>query len=216
METITKPALVDGNRSELFIDHAEVYFHNLSSCMISLSSFLFKGMNVYGTPLMEEPALIGFLLPVMLVLFVGLMNLVTGVIVQRALQMAEVDREAELFHAQKKRAETIPRLRDLFASIDADGSGSLDLDEIVGAPPEVQRALMELVKGDDIEELFNTIDQDESGEIELDEFINGLMRIVEGGQHAMEFLRTEKMLLTQAARMADLIHAVTGIKQGND
>ena len=33
---------------------------------------------------------------VMLLLFVGLMNLVTGVIVQRALQMAEVDREAEL------------------------------------------------------------------------------------------------------------------------
>merc|ERR1719171_3505851 len=171
-------------------------------------------MYVYGTPILEEPAIVLFMLPVMLVLFVGLMNLVTGVIVQRALQMAEVDREAELFHAQKKRAETIPRLRDLFASIDADGSGSLDLDEIIGAPPEVQQALMELVKSDDVAELFNTIDQDGSGEIELEEFIQGLMKIVEGGQNAMEFLRTEKMLRAQADRMVELVHAVTGFRLG--
>jgi hypothetical protein len=78
----------------------------------------------------------------------------------------------------------------------------------------VQQALMELVKSDDVAELFNAIDQDGSGEIELEEFIQGLMKIVEGGQNAMEFLRTEKMLRAQADKMVELVHAVTGFRLG--
>ena len=51
------------------------------------------------------------------------MNLVTGVIAQRMHAMAAIDQEAELHFLRCERERMIPRLKKLFANLDADGSG---------------------------------------------------------------------------------------------
>ena len=59
----------------------------------------------------------------------------------------------------------LPRLWQCFKELDADGSGSLSLDEVMSAPEHVRDELKKMISADDLEELFRILDMDGGGEI---------------------------------------------------
>merc|ERR1712118_424532 len=78
-----------------------------------------------------------FFFSFILVVSISLMNLVTAVIVEGSLDQANSDKEVNSAYKAAAMKKLIPQIRDLFKQMDADGSGDLDLDEVLNAPPEV-------------------------------------------------------------------------------
>merc|ERR1719161_3436728 len=97
----------------------------------------------------------------------------------------------------------LPRLYDLFMELDADGSGSLELEEIQEAPEHLREELSKLVDDEDVEEVFNIIDTDGSGSIEIDEFFEGITKLVIGSVDVNQ-LRTQKQLTMTQNRAKEI------------
>lgn len=106
------------------------------------------------------------------------MNLILAVIVQRAAEARETDRE--LKHADEKRTrirEKLELLR-LCALSDEDENGVLSLDELLAAydslPHFGQRMSMLGVCRSDLTTLFHVLDEDDSGEVGYLEFVDNI------------------------------------------
>merc|ERR550537_68024 len=129
-------------------------------------------------PMVERhAALTVFFAVFILMVSVPLLNLVTAVLVNGAIEQADNDKEAMRFYKAQRLKVMLPKIRDMFHELDADGSGDLSLDELVNAPEEVRVQLLQYMKGDDILELFECIDTDDSGSIDVEEFCDGLARL---------------------------------------
>eukprot|EP00405_Crypthecodinium_cohnii_P024757 CAMPEP_0206498142 /NCGR_PEP_ID=MMETSP0324_2-20121206/50750_1 /ASSEMBLY_ACC=CAM_ASM_000836 /TAXON_ID=2866 /ORGANISM="Crypthecodinium cohnii, Strain Seligo" /LENGTH=720 /DNA_ID=CAMNT_0053984137 /DNA_START=116 /DNA_END=2278 /DNA_ORIENTATION=- len=101
-----------------------------------------------------------------------MLNVITGVFVESALQTARTDKDVYLYN----------HFRSIFHHMDTDGNGELDIDEFrdVLLQPEVQDVFEQIDM--DVEEafkLFRLLDEKNKGTIELEQFVNGcsLLRV---------------------------------------
>merc|ERR1719261_2200679 len=92
----------------------------------------------------------------------------------------------------------------MFLALDSDGSGTLDLEEVVNAPEEVKDELAKCVPSDDLGELFEMIDVDGGGEIDVEEFINGLSQIALSNQ-PMDEIRQKTMIKMMKREVGTLV-----------
>ena len=72
------------------------------------------------------------------------------------------DRTFQPRYKTSRLKKLIPEIRELFHQMDADGSGDLDLDEILNAPADIQEYLSKIMQTDDLVELFEILDVDGS------------------------------------------------------
>lgn len=109
-----------------------------------------------------------------------LLNLVTALIVQKALELTKGDDE-ELAKEKKKEAEReMAEFERMFMELDDDGSGTVSKEEFKDAfeVPEIRNKLMLLgLKERELMELFHLLDTDGEGQLELDEFIHGMTQM---------------------------------------
>merc|ERR1712048_316607 len=125
-------------------------------------------------------------------------NLVTAVMVEGSLKQASEDKEAvKAFEDQRKR-KMMPKLRDMFAILDDDGSGEVSWAEIESAPPELKEELRAITKTDDLRSIFELLDDDDSGSVQIDEFLEGILKASNG----------DVMMKLQMARLVRQIGAV--------
>jgi calmodulin len=61
--------------------------------------------------------------------------------------------------------DQVEELRALFSIYDRDGSGMIDMDELLEALPSVG------YNAEDFEKLFQTYDKDKNGHLDVDEFL---------------------------------------------
>jgi hypothetical protein len=125
-----------------------------------------------------------------------IMNLVTAVILENAMKLAQAS-EAE--NALKEAAEaqmTLQKLKVVFTVIDTDGSGKISTCEFKEAflIPEVKNLLVML----GIEELealkvFEMLDEESFGEVEIEEFCEGLTKI-KGEAQASDLLMCHRKI----------------------
>jgi len=100
----------------------------------------------------------------------ALMNIVTGVFVESALQTAKDDKELFLLH----------HVRNLFVNADTDRSGRITWPEF---QKQVENPSMNMyfkaidLDKEEARDLFRLIDIDESGTIDAEEFVNGCFRL---------------------------------------
>jgi hypothetical protein len=206
VELITIPAYRNPEaQTDELLANVDTYYYDLPSSICTLAAFIFKIHYAYAPVILDKPYMTLLMAPIMVVLVLALMNLVTGVIVNRAIEMSNMDKELQLQHSMDMRRAMIPKLRALFEIMDVDGSHELSLEEVQKAPEDVRKSLMEIVKSDDYKHLFDMIDQDESGSIDIDEFVEGLLRLVEGNKVniAKEFLLVEKRLAVILRKCTD-------------
>eukprot|EP00929_Paragymnodinium_shiwhaense_P098654 TRINITY_DN6013_c0_g1_i2.p1 TRINITY_DN6013_c0_g1~~TRINITY_DN6013_c0_g1_i2.p1 ORF type:complete len:594 (-),score=94.64 TRINITY_DN6013_c0_g1_i2:271-2052(-) len=168
----------------LAVDH----FGDLMQSMLTLLQVLTMDSiaGIYR-PLITEAEGNGFKLVLavyflLYILFVSiaLMNLVTAVMVEGAMQQANEDKEFVAKMEVERRKRMLPELREMFATIDIDGSGQVTLEELIDAPEELKCRLKEITGSGSPVEIFQLIDEDESNSLAVDEFLDGLLKCANG------------------------------------
>jgi len=135
-----------------------------------------------------------FFLYVAIAVFV-LMNLVTAIIVENALNSSKQDEEAVVAEKERERQKELCSIRHLFEMIDVDGNGVLTRTEFQSAfeDPEVATKLKFLnIQQKDCMDMFNLLDSGD-GVLSLEEFFEGLRRM-EGLAQAKDVFRMGKIV----------------------
>eukprot|EP00930_Biecheleria_cincta_P028971 TRINITY_DN20164_c0_g1_i1.p1 TRINITY_DN20164_c0_g1~~TRINITY_DN20164_c0_g1_i1.p1 ORF type:complete len:564 (-),score=86.41 TRINITY_DN20164_c0_g1_i1:21-1481(-) len=171
------------------------YFPNLEVSMLTLLRFVFfdNTFEIYEPMLMRNPWLAILFALFLLIVSIAMMNLVTAVIVEGAIEQGKQDKEVEQEHKKQLIKSMIPALTAMFYEMDEDGNGTLTFEELQRCGDDLQDELMMNMKAESLEELFDMIDVDGSGEVEIDEFCIGVSKIASSDQ-PVEFIRILKQL----------------------
>jgi len=124
-----------------------------------------------------------------------LMNLVTAIIVENAIESSKADHDHMVNEKERNRQRDIDRMRKVFTSMDTDGGGTLSWEEFSKSFDDEDLSKMwKLLDIDqkDAWELFQLLD-DGDGEITIDDFIEALQRM-SGIAQAKDMFRLQKML----------------------
>lgn len=190
-----------------FEDAVETYFSSLPQAMFTLMRFVIldSASEVYDPIVAGDKTLLFYFLMFMAVVSIALMNLVTAVIVEGAIEQAEADKEMQKAHEEQQRKLLVRECQDLFEQIDADASGFLSKEEIETAPLDAQEKLIKLFKDagtwkDVMDQMEMTMDLDRDGFISIKEFIDGIMRIT-FGKSPPEMLSIHKHVTTMHSLM---------------
>jgi len=168
-------------QDEEYQDIVHTFFRSVPITMLTLIQFVcLDSIGSIYKPLIEKSPL--FMVPyfVMLILVVGivLMNLVTAVIVNGALEQAAEDKDMQLMQKKVEKQKLVKHLRQIFARLDEDGSGSLSLQEILNMPAEDLKDINSALPWEiDANELFDMLEPDDGGEIHIDDFLEGLYKL---------------------------------------
>jgi len=154
----------------------EEYFKTLPITMLTLTQFITLDSigAIYRPLIVYDASLAVYFISVIMIVGIVLMNLVTAVLVNGAMEEASKNKEAARFQEAQVKKKLTKSLRTLFVRLDADGSGKIDRDELSFASPDDAALLNEYMKLADPIEVFNHLDVDGSGELDIDEFCEGL------------------------------------------
>lgn len=112
--------------------------------------------------------------------FFSLLNLVTGVFVDGAIQHSGKEKELQLTKEQEEREEYVSMLLDLLEDIDTEDTGFITKSDLEMALKDTRVLHTFAVLDIDIMDsnyLFNVLDKDNSGAVDMEEFVEGCMRI---------------------------------------
>ncbi|CAD7962110.1 unnamed protein product [Amoebophrya sp. A25] len=126
----------------------------------------------------------------------GFCSMIIGIIVNSILQLQDENSSLQAKKDAKAKKILIKLLKDAFARLDEDGSGTLSLDEIqqAVAHPELRARLESLnFPVDSPEDFFNMVDTDNSGDIDSDEFITACTRL-RGSCKSRDMLEAEQQV----------------------
>jgi hypothetical protein len=174
VELITKNTRLRAD--PVFDAYVQQYWVDLPISMLTLIQFVnLDGIGAIYTPMVRsEPTMLLFFGAFMLLVSVCLMNLVTAVIVENSFEQAKSDRNVAKKERQKAMTKLMPHVRQIFQSLDKDGSGTVTLEEFGEADASIQENLEKICQTDDLVELFEMLDVDGSGSVEIEEFCEQL------------------------------------------
>ncbi|CAE6957111.1 CACNA1H, partial [Symbiodinium sp. CCMP2456] len=158
-------------------------FSSLGVTMMTLTQFVtLDSLSSLYLPLIKKNAwLMFYFAGLIIIVSIALMNLVTAVLVEGALEHARQDRELEAKVGMVTAKQMLPGILSLFDAVDQDGSGEIVIEEMEKfeqsglhtVPPHfLDRASVESMT-----ELFDMLDVDKSGRINKDEFTEGILDI---------------------------------------
>ncbi|CAE7509764.1 CACNA1H, partial [Symbiodinium sp. CCMP2456] len=175
-------------------------FSSLGMTMMTLTQFVTVDSiaSVYLPLIRQNPWLMFYFVPLILVVSISLMNLVTASLVEAALEHARQEKEEEKKLASVAAKNMLPDIVKLFDQLDADRSGFLVIQEMKDFETEglVPPELLDKASVESMSELFQQLDVDESGRVNREEFIEGLLDI---------FLREVPVYSIQATKMLRLV-----------
>lgn len=173
----------------------EQHFSTLPLTMLTLMQFVsFDNIVLVYQPLVVlDWPLIFFFALVIFVLGIALMNLITAVIVNSALEQAMEDKDMQKAAEVKKRKMMVKELRDVFIRLDMDQSGYVSKAELEMADDADRAVLHELLSTTDYSEIFAALDVDNSGSLSIDEFCDGLWH-ASTSKASIETRRAQKII----------------------
>jgi len=132
---------------------------------------------IYRPLVAKQYHLVFYFVGIILVVPIVLMNLVTAVIVESAIEQAGQDREARAVHQQKTKKHMIRELARIFTSLDEDGSGKVSLAELRKISLTDKDSLAYLTGGNNTVEIFKALDVNNDGELSIKEFCDGIWQV---------------------------------------
>ena len=214
-----------GKESWLFEDEEKRdfymrYFGGIARSMVTLFQM---GTRVQGLPLLQAkedwPLASNILVFYIAFVTLCLFSVVTAIFVGDSLSFSRTDSELALTAAKKRREAAITDLKRLFQTIDADGSGELDLEEFIEGlnDADIAKRLKTLnLDPHDGEKLFQLLDPSEDGHISIEEFINGLMKLQGRMVEPLHVIEEKHDLLDVLRKNHDGIkHLVRGGRDSN-
>lgn len=108
------------------------HFSSLGMTMMMLTQFVTMDSiaSVYKPLILQEPLLLLYFLPLGAIVSIALMNLITAVLVEGALESARQDREEERKMESITTKQMLPEIVRIFETLDADGNGEIDIEEM--------------------------------------------------------------------------------------
>eukprot|EP00927_Polykrikos_kofoidii_P016691 TRINITY_DN17567_c0_g1_i3.p1 TRINITY_DN17567_c0_g1~~TRINITY_DN17567_c0_g1_i3.p1 ORF type:complete len:413 (+),score=53.97 TRINITY_DN17567_c0_g1_i3:3-1241(+) len=162
-------------------------FGSFSVAMLSLLQVLtHDSIATFYTPMiLNVPPLRGwfnlaYFLAFIMLVSIFIMNLVTAVMVESALQQAASDQQTLRAREEARRLNIVPMLREMFWTLDEDCSGEITVEEIASAPKWLSEALKNLMHVDDLCEIFRLLDDDDDGVLQIEEFLDGILKASAG------------------------------------
>lgn len=190
------------------VEQLRPYFSSMSSSILTSVMCVTGGVSWWEVEqhFLEVSWFLGGLLVVfVLVMFVAVLNVVTGIFVTDSVQRADADRDVAIALRTARRHELHAELISIFNDIDADKSGEMTVEELhtMWTNDKVQMLLSSVgIEAVDCEKFFHALDVDGSGRVSIDEFILGVNTIA--GQS-----RQMDLILFQG-EMKTMIHALEG------
>eukprot|EP00746_Dinoflagellata_sp_MGD_P136415 gnl/MRDRNA2_/MRDRNA2_70340_c0_seq2.p1 gnl/MRDRNA2_/MRDRNA2_70340_c0~~gnl/MRDRNA2_/MRDRNA2_70340_c0_seq2.p1 ORF type:complete len:673 (-),score=112.77 gnl/MRDRNA2_/MRDRNA2_70340_c0_seq2:177-2195(-) len=146
-----------------------------------------------------------------------LMNLVTAIIVENALNQSKSDEESLLRELEVKKESEFKHLHNMFTRLDRDGSGELDEEEFNTAleeePMIVDQFMLLGFEENEIRNFFKDLDNGD-GSLSTDEFIGGL-QAMQGTARSADLIRTQKCVERVEKRLDKLFQHL-GIQNKED
>ncbi|CAK9109206.1 unnamed protein product [Durusdinium trenchii] len=185
-------------------------FDRFSDAMLTLFQCftLDSAGEVYRPLITHNPVLIAYFMTVILVMAVSLMNLVTAIMVNSALDQASEDKDVKRAYEAVQKRKQLEQLKVMFLELDTDGSGELTLEELKTAPEEVREQLEAVAGTEDIEGLFQMLDYDGGGSLDTSEFCEGVLK-ASTSEKPLELTR----LVKQCSDILRLCHLVPSCKR---
>ncbi|CAJ1355643.1 unnamed protein product [Effrenium voratum] len=179
VELITKDDVLKSQPATTAI--VEQYFYSLPRAILTLLQFvtLDSIAQVYTPLILERPYLAMYFFSILIFVSIGLMNLVTAVIIEGALDQAAKKHEEERILMKQKVKQSLPSLLETFLAIDVDGSGLITKEELANMPLDMLPPnFLKNLPIDSMMDLFEVLDVDDSNSVSQAEFVEGLLRLV--------------------------------------
>lgn len=122
-----------------------------------------------------------FLLYIFFVTF-GVLNVVTGVFVDKALEIAQLDQDMAIMDQVEQQKKDMKNLRQFLEDIDDNCDGVITKEEIMGHitgdSELIQAALQTMhIDGASLDQLFDILDPEQTGHVLIEEFVQGCLRV---------------------------------------
>merc|ERR1712048_425562 len=117
----------------------------------------------------------------------SVLNIVTGVFVENAIQHAAADRDIKIDREKKKLESISSEVRDLMIELDVNGDNQIEEAEFVEGlkKDSLQMLFKHLgIDASDLPTLWQELDTNKDGAVDLDEFMRGCMAINAHGKSA--------------------------------
>jgi len=159
------------------------YWKSVDESMLTLFLAISGGMN--WTEALEPLRTVQGIAPYLLILYIivavfAVLNVVTGVFCNTAIESAQSDKDIAIMKQMRKHDLQVQALRHIFKEIDHDKSNLVTLAELQEAlsAKKLSSFLESMgISTQDVSTLFMIIDTDRSGWIDLDEFVSGCMQL---------------------------------------
>merc|ERR1719203_1253001 len=167
------------------------YFGHVSASTISLFMAMTGGEdwgNILASlePLPMEYTLLFLVYITFTVL--ALLNLVTAVFINAAMQRSQNDRELAVQQEMESKEELVAIIQQVFIELDTNQSGALSLAEFEKHIEDEKIMAYLRSRGIDVGQvrtLFTLLDVDQTGEVDMEEFVQGILRL-KGGATSMD------------------------------
>eukprot|EP00439_Symbiodinium_sp_Y106_P037644 s4385_g4.t1 len=161
---------------------AQERFKGISASMLTLTRFMHgdDSQGIMDALVEELPWIWIFLWLFTAMSSFVLLNLVTAVIVQQAMDMSKGDEKEMAILRKREQEREMKELEEMFREIDEDGSGIVSLAEFKEAfkdPAICDKFLMLGLKEEQAMELFSLLDTGGEGELDLSEFMQGMSQL---------------------------------------
>lgn len=172
---IASDADIDAALAELVSEH----FGTVMRSMLTLLQFVcMDGLaDIYKPVIMYKPWLAAYFVSAMIFIGIVLMNLITAVMVNSAIDKAEHNKALLHQEAKRKAAKLSRQLQTLFVKLDRDGSSGISRDEFIELAVE-HDVLQDYLPDMTPLEVYEAIDVDGNGIVDKDEFCQGIKYLV--------------------------------------
>lgn len=171
-----------GEASDQDLHVLKTFFGSLDLTLLTLFMCVTSGIGWWDVErvLLNVHLLYGALFVCYISLMViSLLNIVTGICVNGAMEMAQHDRDLMLQVEMDRRTSHMGELQRVFKALDSDGSGKVNFQQFSNFIQLPDVAALFSVLGLDVSDpraFFQALDIDSSAELEEDEFVMGCMQ----------------------------------------
>jgi len=166
----------------------ETYFPSLEMTLLTLFMSISGGLNWWEIIqlFLHINPLFGFYISLMVL---ALLNIVTGIFVNDALEQSQLDRDLMAKLELERRQRDMERLRMVFAAVDVEETGKITLDQFLVYMDMKEVKALFSVMGLDISDaisFFEALDVDGSHDLVIEEFVMGCMNLRGSANRARE------------------------------
>eukprot|EP00929_Paragymnodinium_shiwhaense_P040875 TRINITY_DN21272_c0_g1_i5.p1 TRINITY_DN21272_c0_g1~~TRINITY_DN21272_c0_g1_i5.p1 ORF type:complete len:560 (+),score=113.19 TRINITY_DN21272_c0_g1_i5:172-1851(+) len=214
IDLVTTNSLAVGPDADpAFQEVVEENFASLPMTMLTLVRFVtFDNVSLIYTPLiMRDPLLCPFFMVALTALGIVLMNLLTAVVVNNAVERASEDREARMEWDKSQKARMAMEVQKLFRELDVDDSGFVSRQELQAIGSDDLDKLEYYTKLKDPIQIFEYLNIENSEELDMDVFCKGIEAKVFGNDVGLQIQRLDRRILKLEAEVRNVDQLIDGI-----